>query len=104
MHLNLAIEEAVSNIILHAYKNYPENEQIEITATLNEDKLVFTITDYGDEFDPTKIENPDITLSTEERPLGGLGIFLIKQLMDEMEYKRANGKNVLIMSKKIFNK
>ena len=104
MNLNLVLEEAISNIIQYAYKDKPEEKQIEIVASYNAHNLVLTITDSGEPFDPTRIEDPDITLSAEERPVGGLGIFLIKQIMNEVEYQRINGNNVLTMSKKIIHK
>ena len=99
INLNLAMEEAVSNVIFYGFEN--RNGEIEITFSLKDGKLVFTIVDDGVEFDLTLKENPDTTLSVEERPVGGLGIFLIKQIMNEIEYRRENGKNILIMSKSI---
>jgi sigma-B regulation protein RsbU (phosphoserine phosphatase) len=102
MGINLALEEAVTNVICYAYgKEKGEEKKIEITASVCENKLQFSITDYGEEFDPTQVDNPDTTLSAQNRPIGGLGIFLIRQLMDEVEYKRENNKNILILSKKI---
>ena len=103
MKLNLALEEAIANIIHHAYKDYPETEQIEIVASFNNDNFTLKLTDNGAEFDPTRKENPDINLSPEERPIGGLGVFLMKQIMDNIEYERKDDKNILIMSKKIIN-
>ena len=103
MNINLVLEEAISNIILHAYKDPSGVRQIEITAACDAGNLVLTITDSGAAFDPTLHEDPDITLSVEKRPVGGLGIFLIKQIMNEVEYQRVNGNNVLTMSKKIIN-
>ena len=55
------------------------------------------MTDTGTPFDPTKKEDADVTLSAEERPIGGLGIFLIKKIMKSVEYKRVDDKNILIM-------
>jgi serine/threonine-protein kinase RsbW len=63
--------------------------------------LIISITDQGKEFDPTKGGEVDISLSADERPIGGLGIFLIKQIMNEVEYKRIAGSNVLTMKKNI---
>ena len=104
VNLNLVLEEAVSNIILYAYKDQAEDKQIEISASDNEDKLTLTIIDSGEEFDPTLKNDPDISLSAEERPIGGLGIFLIKKMMDKVESQRVDGKNVLILSKNLTNK
>ena len=96
MNLNIAIEEAVANVI-----QYGNALQVELSFSTQENKLTFTLTDTGVAFDPTLQETPNVALSAEERPIGGLGIFLIKQLMDEVIYKRENEKNTLIMSKTI---
>jgi serine/threonine-protein kinase RsbW len=61
--------------------------------------LVFTITDSGVAFDPTQVKEADTTLSAGERPIGGLGIFLIKKIMNEVEYQRVDGNNVLNLKK-----
>lgn len=97
-NLNLALEEAISNIIFYAYPNQTGKE-ISVQATTVADSLVFTLTDSGQAFDPTQVKDADITLSAAERPIGGLGVFLIKQIMDELEYKRIDGKNIFILRK-----
>jgi len=104
MKLNLALEEAVSNIILYAYKEQAKGQQIEIRASCCDNRLTLTIIDSGEAFDPRLQNDPDISLPVEERPIGGLGIFLIKQIMDKVEYQRVNDKNILILSKNIINK
>ncbi|SEF66705.1 ATP-binding protein [Parabacteroides chinchillae] len=101
MKLNLVLEEAVSNIIFYAYKPGEKGCSINIVVSYDKGWLTLMLTDSGIAFDPTKRENPDITLSAEERPIGGLGIFLIKQIMDEVSYRREKKQNVLIMKKKI---
>lgn len=99
-NLNLVLEEAVSNVILYAY---PKEEQatLTLTAEVTPDELVFELRDSGPEFDPTAVSEPDITLSAEERPIGGLGIYLIRQLMDKVEYSRIDGQNVFVLGKKL---
>lgn len=99
-NLNLVLEEAVSNIIYYAYPGQLEQE-IVVQAELMDKSLVFTLTDSGKPFDPTQVEEADITLSGEERQIGGLGIFLIKQIMNEVEYQRVDGKNVFTLKKVI---
>ena len=99
MKLNLAIEEAISNIIFYGYDN--RKGEIAIVFSRIDDKLVITITDDGIAFDPTVAANPDVTLSVEKCRVGGLGIFLIKQIMNGIAYRRENGKNILIMTKHI---
>ena len=96
--LNLAIEEAVANIIQYAYPQ-EETHLIYLSAKKMDNQLIFMLTDDGKEFDPTAPKEIDITLSAEERPIGGLGIFLIQQIMNKVEYQRIDGKNILTLSK-----
>ena len=100
MSLNLALEEAVTNVILYAY---PEGTDglVDIEAVLRDDSLEFILSDSGKPFDPTAAPEADITLGVEERQIGGLGIYLVKQIMDSVTYKRENGRNILHMTKKI---
>ena len=102
MNLNLALEEVVSNVILYAYPQ-KMGENIIIKASSDDNILVFTITDKGDEFDPTKVEDADITLAAEDREIGGLGIFIVKNIMNEVTYQRLDGKNILTLKKNIHN-
>jgi anti-sigma regulatory factor (Ser/Thr protein kinase) len=99
-NLNLVLEEAVSNVILYAYGK-EEQKEISLVAQSCDNNLVFVLTDSGTEFDPTKVPDADITLSAEEREIGGLGIFLIRQIMNTVEYQRIDGKNVLTMRKQL---
>ena len=100
MSLNLALEEVVSNVILYAY---PEgtNGTVQIVANSDGQVLVFTITDQGKAFDPTQVTEADITLSAEERAIGGLGIFIVNQIMDNVSYRRENGQNILMLTKRL---
>ena len=102
MNLNLALEEVVSNVILYAYPQ-KMSEFINVMASSDDKVLVFTITDKGEEFDPTKVEEADITLSAEDREIGGLGIFIVKNIMNEVTYQRLDGKNILTLKKNINN-
>ena len=97
-NLNLVLEEAISNIIFYAYDDNDEHE-ITIKAIKKDQSIVLIITDDGIPFDPTKKEKPDVSLPADERQIGGLGIFLIQKIMDNVEYKRENKKNILILSK-----
>ena len=104
MPVNLALEEAVSNVMLYAYPGKQDGQvlvEFARTSTPTGEKIVFTISDTGIPFDPTKKEEVDITLSFEQRAIGGLGIHLVRQLMDEMEYKREGDKNVLTLIKSL---
>ena len=100
MSLNLALEEAVVNVMEYAY---PPDVQGDVTieAIANETQLEFIISDSGIPFDPTKKEAVDTTLSAEERPIGGLGIHLVREIMDSVKYEYKDHKNILSLSKTI---
>lgn len=99
-NINLVLEEAVANIINYAYPK-DKHESIYLSARMHEDSIVLVLTDTGKEFDPTMAPEVDVTLSAEERQIGGLGIFLIRQIMNEVRYERIDGKNVLTLEKKL---
>lgn len=97
--INLAVEEIFVNIVNYAYKNEEGICNISINST--DDNIEFTFEDNGIPFNPIEKEAPDITLSKEQRKIGGLGIYLVKEVMDKCEYKYENYKNILKISKKI---
>lgn len=105
MPVNLALEEVVSNVMLYAYPN--KNGQVFVEFARNEmpdpqhPTLIFTVTDGGIPFDPTSQAEADTTSSVENRKIGGLGIHLVRQLMDEIHYSREEGKNILTLIKKL---
>ena len=98
--IRLALEEAVVNVIDYAY---PDGEEgtVTIQADSNLKEVRFTLTDSGIPFDPTAMLEPDTTLDAQNRPIGGLGIFLSRKLMDSVSYIRKDGKNVLSLTKTI---
>ena len=100
LNLNLVLEEAVTNVIMYAYPK-EEHEYIHLTAKEQEGKLIFILTDSGKAFDPTQAPDADITLSADDRQIGGLGIFLIRKIMNEVKYERIDGKNVLTLEKEL---
>lgn len=100
MNINLALEEAVVNVMNYAYPQGTSGN-IEISVAYSDGALVFTISDEGKPFDPTKVSDPDTSLSAEDRPIGGLGIHLVRQLMDEVSYSYENNHNILTLKKKI---
>ena len=100
MNINLAVEEAVANVMNYAYPKGTVGE-VRIDASMVDGLLTITITDSGTPFDPTQKEDPDINLPAEERPIGGLGILLVKQIMDTVTYQHTEGKNILTLVKKI---
>ena len=100
MKMNLAIEEAVVNVMNYAYAEGTTGE-VYIEANADDACLEFVIRDSGVPFDPTSNTVVDTTLPAEVRPIGGLGIFLVKQLMDTVHYKRHDGQNILTLQKKM---
>ena len=99
MNLNLALEEAVSNVILYAYPEGTQG-QVDVRAVVWADRIDFTVTDSGAPFDPTTLPDPDLNADVKDRPVGGLGIYLVKRIMDEVSYVRENDRNILSMTKK----
>ncbi|MBP7507479.1 MAG: ATP-binding protein [Prolixibacteraceae bacterium] len=100
MNINLVLEEAVSNVIFYAFNDEKRHEII-ILVSLENEVLKIEIIDDGLPFDPTNRQMPDVTLSAEDREIGGLGIYLIKQIMDTVEYARVDNNNILTLTKKI---
>ncbi len=107
MPVNLALEEAVSNVMLYAYPDVKNGqvlvEFVRSCTDINkpQEQIVFIISDGGTPFDPTQQPPADISLSLEDRAIGGLGIHLVLQLMDEVLYERVDEKNVLTLIKRI---
>jgi len=100
MSVNLALEEAFTNIVNYAFEDEGLHE-IEMAFSLKGDELMITITDDGKHYDPTKHADPDTGLPAADRPIGGLGIFLIRKIMDEVHYQRKGNVNQLILTKNI---
>ena len=100
MKMNLAIEEAVVNVMEYAYPRGTHGD-ITVEAQANDVRLKFTIIDSGTHFDPTAQADVDTTLSAEDRPIGGLGIHIVRQYMDSINYERISGHNVLTLRKRL---
>jgi serine/threonine-protein kinase RsbW len=94
----LAVEEAITNIIMHGYKGRTGTILISCRATHG--LVEVQIEDNGVPFDPLSVPEPDLTGNVEDRHIGGLGIFLIRQVMDEIVYRFENGKNILTLVKR----
>lgn len=99
--LDLAVEEIYVNIASYAYGD--GEGEAEISLDFSEADNMFTVTfrDSGFQYDPLAKEDPDVTLSLEERKIGGLGIFMVKKNVDDMTYEYKDGQNVLSLKKKI---
>ena len=98
--LNVVLDEAVSNAINHGYDAGVRGE-IAVRLRRTGDRVVAEVEDDGRPFDPLQAPPPDLTLPLERRPVGGLGIHLIRKLMDEVSYARRDGRNVLKMAKQL---
>jgi len=100
-NIMLAVDEACTNIIKHAYKSFPDGKII-IKVEHNSDKLLITIIDYGSSFDPLVVPDPDLPKYYKNGKVGGLGMYLMKSLMDDIKYKTVPGKyNQVLLSKRI---
>ena len=97
----VAIEEVFVNIAHYAYPESVGDMTLHIGFDEENRAITFCMTDKGVPFDPLKKPDPDITLSAEEREIGGLGIFIAKKTMDSISYSYENGENILTMIKKI---
>jgi phosphoserine phosphatase RsbU/P len=98
--LTLALEEAVSNVIRHGYGDRPDG-LISVTFRATGESIVVTVEDAAVGFDPLKHPEPDLTVPVEARPAGGMGVYLIKRLMDEVDYRVYDGRNVLTLTKRL---
>jgi len=98
--LNLALEEAVSNIIRHGYAGR-EGHGVSVTVHFAGEWVAATVEDDAAPFDPSKHPEPDLTVPLEDRLDGGMGVYLIRRLMDEVDYRREEGRNVLTLKKRI---
>ena len=101
MAICVALEEVFVNVARYAYPNTEGDMTLHIGFDEQTRDVTFRMTDKGVPFDPLKKPDPDITLSAEEREIGGLGIFIAKKTMDSISYSYENGENILTMIKKI---
>jgi serine/threonine-protein kinase RsbW len=98
--VEMAVDEACTNIIEHAYDGEGRGD-IECVCQINSTGLIVTLRDYGSPFDPSSVPEPDIHASLEERTEGGLGLFLMRKLMDEVRFEfTCDSGNILTMVKR----
>jgi serine/threonine-protein kinase RsbW len=100
-NIQLAVDEACANVVDHAYQG-TEPGDMEISCFLNEQVLIIRVRDWGRGFDPEAVSEPDVEAPLEERTLGGLGLFLVKQVMDHVQFScdPVRG-NELMMTKRL---
>jgi serine/threonine-protein kinase RsbW len=100
MNLNLVMEEMVTNVIFYAYPEGTE-ANIELVAESDGKELTLMLSDQGREFDPTQKDSADMDVNPAERDIGGMGIYIVKNIMNKVSYQRLEGKNLLTMKKTI---
>ena len=100
--INLALDELFTNIISYGFKD-DEEHHINVTVTPQKEVLCLRIEDDGIPFNPTDFEIPDVACSVENCKIGGLGIHIMRKLMDEICYSRCDGRNILTLKKNMSN-
>jgi len=100
--LNVAIDDLLANVLSYGGTGR-DPCSVTVEVELDHERVTVTITDNGPPFDPFERSAPDTTLSVEERPIGGLGIHLVGQLMDKVDYQRRDGHNVVVLVKELVN-
>ena len=101
MQINIAIDELFGNIAHYAYAPEVGEATVKIEATKEPSVVVITFVDSGVPYNPLEKDDPDITLSAEERQIGGLGIYMVKKSMDHMSYEYKDGQNILTITKSL---
>ena len=101
MQIDIAIDELFSNIAHYAYNPDVGEATVRVEVTEDPFAVVITFIDNGVPYDPLAKEDPDITLSAEERKIGGLGIYMVKKSMDDITYEYKDGQNILKIKKHI---
>lgn len=101
MQLTIAIEEIFVNVVHYAYPAGKGEVKLGVAFDREENRVTFCMRDHGIPFNPLARSDPDITLSADERGIGGLGIYMMKKTMDEVYYVYENEENILTMIKKI---
>jgi len=96
----LALEEIFMNVVMHG-SSAGRVPQVKVSLALSDGCLTLMIEDDGPSFDPLSLAAPDVTASLEERRVGGLGVFLVRQMMDAVIYQRLEGRNQLSMTKRV---
>jgi anti-sigma regulatory factor (Ser/Thr protein kinase) len=97
--IQLATDEAASNVIEHAYQGRLDGK-FDVGCEFRKGGLIITLLDHGEAFDPSKIDEPDLKADLSDRKIGGLGIYLMRKLMDEVRYETTQAGNLLTMVKR----
>jgi anti-sigma regulatory factor (Ser/Thr protein kinase) len=97
----MAVEEVFINIASYAYAPGEGTVRVNVKVTEDPDKVVITFTDRGIPYDPLKMESPNVNLPADQRQVGGLGVFLVKNTMDDVAYEFKDGQNILTITKNL---
>ena len=100
-NLNLALDEVVTNVIRYAHDDGGREHPIVVRLALEHGVVTAQVEDDGRAFNPLEKPAPDLSGNIDDRPIGGLGIFLVRSVMNSVEYRREDGRNVLIMRKNL---
>lgn len=92
--VDLALEEIVSNVMKHAHGG-ADSDQISVRIDVGQDRIILSVEDSGPPFNPLELPEPDLDVPVDQRPIGGLGVFLVRKTVDHMEYERKGNRNVL---------
>lgn len=101
--IQLALEEVLVNVISYAFDDNGSHN-IQLDFTISDSDVGIQVVDDGKPFNPLEAADPDLDKPVEERPIGGLGIYLVKKVMDSLEYRREQNKNILTFRKKLVSK
>ncbi|MBQ3105696.1 MAG: ATP-binding protein [Lachnospiraceae bacterium] len=101
MQFQIAVEEVYVNIAHYAYEEAGGTATVELDTAREPARVSITFIDSGKPYNPLEKEDPDITLPVQERQIGGLGVYMVKKLMDEVTYEYRDGRNILVITKEI---
>ncbi|MBT8355546.1 MAG: ATP-binding protein [Desulfofustis sp.] len=100
LQINLVLDELFTNVVSYGLEE-DSSQQVHFSLSYHGNELSIVVSDDGRSFDPTQAPKPELDLPIDDQPVGGLGIFLMRQYTDNIEYRRENEKNIVTLTKKI---
>jgi anti-sigma regulatory factor (Ser/Thr protein kinase) len=97
--VHVVLDELLTNAIVHGFGGGQDGGEVTVDVVVRPDRVAVTVTDDGPPFNPLEVPAPDVTRAAKDRPMGGLGIPLVRQMMDEVRYERRAGRNVVTLAK-----